>query len=272
MSNHGDLGTSAVDYDALSGTYNRRFDADTTQGVAEALKNVVRRRHTALVRPPDLLEIGCGTGHWLAQLSPLTGLTAGLDASKGMLVEAQHRGMALSLSQGVARRPPYSSWTFDLVTCVNAIHHFGNPAAFIREAFRLLRPGGLIAVIGSYPHERRGSWYVYDYFDGVYDRDLVRFPTRAAIETWMTTAGFKAINSRSVEEIHDTKRGRAVFDDHFLQKDATSQLALLSDAAYAEGITRIEAALQAAEQAGEAITFRTDLILKMLSAQKPSPE
>ena len=27
------------------------------------------------------------------------------------------------------------------------------------------------------PHGRRESWYVYRYFEGVYERDLARFPT-----------------------------------------------------------------------------------------------
>ncbi len=58
--------------------------------------------------------------------------------------------------------------------------------------------------------------------------------------------------------------GRAVLDDPFLRQGACSQLALLDDEAYAAGLGRIEAALDAAEAAGETLTFRTDLFIAMV--------
>jgi hypothetical protein len=80
----------------------------------------------------------------------------------------------------------------------------------------------------------------------------------------MLACGLKRCSWTVVEEIHDTKVGRSVLDDPFLRKEATSQLALLSDEAYAEGIGRIEVALDNAEAAGETLTFRSDITIGML--------
>jgi hypothetical protein len=85
----------------------------------------------------------------------------------------------------------------------------------------------------------------------------------------MAASGFQQVEWRFVEQIVDYKVGRSVFDDPYLQKEAVSQLALLSDRAYAAGLARIEAALTAAEAAGETLTFPTDLLLAMLAGWVP---
>jgi SAM-dependent methyltransferase len=172
------------------------------------------------------------------------------------------------LVQGDAKSLPFAPSSFDLVFCVNAIHHFDGPQTFIREAGRVLRSGGILAVAGSDPRDRRHRWYLYDYFDGTYETDLDRFPAWDRVQSWMAGAGFAHIESRLVERIPDSKEGRNVLSDPFLKKDAVSQLALLSDEAYARGIGRICAAIDAAERAGESISFKTEILIEMLVGTK----
>jgi hypothetical protein len=81
---------------------------------------------------------------------------------------------------------------------------------------------------------------------------------------WMIEAGFEQIKWRLVERIEDDKLDRGIYADPFLQKDACSQLALLSDEAYAAGLRRIATALAEAEAREESITFTTDLWQAML--------
>jgi hypothetical protein len=110
---------------------------------------------------------------------------------------------------------------------------------------------------------------VYDYFEGTYQRDLERFPSWENVCAWMADAGFERVALEGIERICDPKHGRRVLEDPFLQKDACSQLALLTDEAYEAGLRRIEAALEAAEAAGEDLVFRTDLSIAMLTGHKP---
>jgi SAM-dependent methyltransferase len=213
--------------------------------------------------------VGCGTGHWLAGLRPVSAQLYGLDLSAGMLAQAQQREGALSLVRGRAGQIPLPDASIDLVCCVNAIHHFQQQPGFVAEARRVLHPGGVLAVIGMDPRAHRDRWYLYDYFPGTYETDLARFPSWGTVLDWMAASGFQQVEWRFVEQIVDHKVGRSVLDDPYLQKEAVSQLTLLSDTAYAAGLARIETALTAAEAAGETLTFPTDLLLAMLAGWVP---
>jgi SAM-dependent methyltransferase len=186
-----------------------------------------------------------------------------------MLAQARARAETPDLIQAAAEGMPIESETFDLVYCVNAIHHFAEPSAFIRSARRVLRPGGTMAVIGSDPRHHQANWYVYEYFPATYPRDLSRFPTWDTVAGWLLEAGFTECDLRLVEYIHDPKTGADVLSDPYLEKNATSQLALLSEAEYAHGIERIKKALASSTQANEELVFHSDIYLYMLKAGAP---
>jgi ubiquinone/menaquinone biosynthesis C-methylase UbiE len=255
--------TQRVDYDRIAPTYNRRFASRERSGTSHALSTLVRQ-----VQARCVLEAGCGTGYWLDQLYPQVPGLYGLDLSGGMLRQAQKREAPLRLTRGRARHLCFADRSFDVIFCVNAIHHFEDPHAFIGQAYRVLRPGGAIATVGWDPHGRRDSWYLYDYFEGTYERDLQRFPRWAEVADWMQAAGFQHIDRREVRHILDDKYGRGVLDDPYLRKDACSQLALLSDAAYARGLERIRRHLDQAQARGQTLHFRSELSIEMLTGLK----
>jgi ubiquinone/menaquinone biosynthesis C-methylase UbiE len=260
------MSRSQVDYDRLAPTYDRRFETGEQQGVLSALKDLL-----AEVRADRILEAGCGTGHWLAALAPAARQSHGLDFSAGMLNQARQRDQPLDLVRARAGSPPYAGEAFDLVLCVNAIHHFRDAAGFVQEACRLLRPGGVLGIIGTNPDCRRDRWYVYDCFEGTWETDLGRFPSWGSVLDWALRAGFERVAWHAVERIHDPKHGRAVLDDPFLRKEACSQLALLSDEGYAAGIRRIREILEQAEIRGDTPIFQSDLTVGMLIAYKGGP-
>jgi ubiquinone/menaquinone biosynthesis C-methylase UbiE len=248
-----------VDYDRIAASYDRRFAHGGLSGPASALSELISD-----MRAKRILEVGCGTGHWLESLADSSGQLYGLDLSAAMLGQAQQRDKRFHLTRGRAGQLPFPDASFDLVFCINAIHHFQQQQRFVREAKRLLRSGGALAVIGMDPRCDLSRWYIYDYFEGTYETDLVRFPSWGTVLEWMAASGFEQAKWQLVEQILDNKQGRAVLDDPFLQKEACSQLALLTNEAYATGVRQIEAAIQAAEARGENLKFPTDLFLAML--------
>lgn len=253
-----------VNYDALAPTYNQRFEEDkdrpqTARALLELASDLNAQR---------ILEVGCGTGRWLAELRTVTNRCYGLDPSRGMLAQASSRGAPIRLTRGRGESLPFPDGMFDFAYCVNAIHHMDGQQTFIQEARRVLRDGGALAVIGMDPHGQRETWYVYEYFEGVYETDLARFPSWKTVIDWMRAAGFQRVERRPVERIIDHKTSATVLDDPFLQKHTSSQLALLSDAAYAAGVQRIKTAIAKAEVAGNTLRFPTELIMEMVRGTK----
>lgn len=169
--------------------------------------------------------------------------------------------------RGHANKLPFANHAFDLVFCVSALHHFDDPRGFVHDARLLLRPGGALVIIGMNPHAGRDRWYLYEYFPGTRETDLRRFPSSGTMMDWMIAADFDHVEWRVAARIMDTRVGKHVWDDPMLHKNATSQLAVLSDDAYAAGVARIEAALAGATAVDKEIVFPVDISLAMVTGR-----
>jgi ubiquinone/menaquinone biosynthesis C-methylase UbiE len=179
-----------------------------------------------------------------------------------MLAKAQ--AQFADLIAGRALALPFQSGTFDLAFCVNAIHHFGDTAWFADEAWRVLADGGQIAITGMDPHDAETRWYVYDFFPGVYERDLRRYPAWAELAQILQERGFSRVALQTVEISVSTYSGVEVLDDPFLRQEATSQLAALSRTEYEQGLTRIRTAAELDPQ----FTFKTRFRFAMMVGKK----
>ncbi len=256
--------TSILNYDRIAGDYNQRYPSTQSWERGQALLNLTKH-----FKDGHILEAGSGTGYWLNLLHQRTSNLFGLDYSLGMLQQAQGQLAPLKLLRGSAIQLPYQDHTFDLVFSVDAIHHFGDHRAFIREAFRVLKPGGALATIGHDPHSGTTNWYIYDYFDGVYDTDLRRYPAGSSLLKWMGMEGFQNNSFEIVEHIQNIHMGRSVLKEPFIKHNATSQLALLSEDKYQDGIQRIMTAIEEAEAKNEQAVFSSDIQVKMFLGYKP---
>ena len=261
-----------VNYNRIAGTYNRRFTKPNQPNTTILLREMILKQDARRI-----LEVGCGTAHWLYELQNSLNPEIdherrrffGLDLSLGMLIQACDQKPTLILVQGEAERLPFINRSFDLILCINAIHHFGDPRGFILEASRLLKQGSNLAVVGTDPHGHYDDWYVYKYFSGTYELDLARFPTQEMVNDWLVEACFESISWKLAEHIHDPKVGKDVLADPYLEKNVSSQLALLSDEAYHTGLEKIKAALASSSDDSEPPLFPTDIYLHMLTARKP---
>lgn len=106
----------------------------------------------------SVLDLGTGTGRML-QLIAGDHVTraVGLDSSHSMLAvarsnleRAELRG--IDLRQGDVYSPPLERDAFDLIIVHQVLHFLDDPARAIREAARLLAPGGRLLIVDFAPH------------------------------------------------------------------------------------------------------------------------
>jgi demethylmenaquinone methyltransferase/2-methoxy-6-polyprenyl-1,4-benzoquinol methylase len=115
---------------------------------------VSARLTEALKLPIDgtLLDAGGGTGRSSFHLRPLVGHLVICDFSLPMLRQAKAKG-GMALAQARAEELPFRDSAFDRVMVVDALHHFFDQPAAIREFIRVLKPGGRLVI--EEPDRRR---------------------------------------------------------------------------------------------------------------------
>ena len=124
----------------------------------EAVEDAIR---TALSDKPfrSLLDLGTGTGRMLEMFGPDIERGLGLDLSLDMLLLARDRleraGLRnCSVRQGDIYDLPLADGSFDVVILHQVLHFLDDGARAIREAARVLRPGGRLLVVDFALHEQ----------------------------------------------------------------------------------------------------------------------
>ncbi len=147
-------------------------------------------RALGLLLPPlDVADLGCGEGHLTIETARWARKVIAVDRSTEVLARAR----ALARRRGVRNivwkrsdftRVPIADASVDLVLLSQALHHADDPAALVREARRVLRPGGRVLVLELRPHEE--SWVrttLGDRWLGFSDADLAHLLTSAGFTT-----------------------------------------------------------------------------------------
>jgi len=101
----------------------------------------------------DVVDLGCGTGRWLARLAPRNPASlVGADFSAEMLEQAERKlGGAAKLLVGDCEDVPLSSACADLIVCSFLGSYIENLGVLAEEVRRILRPGGSVFFTDLHP-------------------------------------------------------------------------------------------------------------------------
>jgi len=140
------VGEPLPEYDQQLANFHRSF-AHELQAIIEALP----------LRPGmHVLDLACGAGFYARRIAERLGpegTLTGVDINRAYLVEAAakasgHTGQANNAFIAASfDRLPFRDGTFDLVWCAQSLFTLPDPVAAIRPMVRVVRPGGLIAVL-----------------------------------------------------------------------------------------------------------------------------
>lgn len=185
----------------------------------------------------DVLDVGCGTGLWLAAQRRYFAERAirfvGLDASPAMLREARDKAAGFRLVNGLAEALPFGAATFDYVYSSFAYHHFADKLAAFDEIARVIRPGGTFRI--RHMNYERERWWVYRFFPQTRTLDAQRFWTSDNLASALGERGFDVVVE--IDDSTETWTKANMLKD--AERRVTSQLAILDDDAYAQGLERL---------------------------------
>jgi ubiquinone/menaquinone biosynthesis C-methylase UbiE len=192
---------------------------------ADYAASPVHARGESLARLVDLvapqpdwraLDVATGAGHTAAAFAAHVAHVIASDITEEMLEQARKlaagKGIAnVETARADAAALPFGDESFDLVTCRLAAHHFPDPAAFVGEAWRVLIPGGTIALVdnvspdaetlpGASGPALRDAAIVYNAFEKLRDPSHVRCLALAEWQELLEDTGFLSVRAERMEQ------------------------------------------------------------------------
>jgi len=130
-------------YDTIADVYDHHYDQPRGRCYHTHISTSIM---SALPKDGKLLDIGCGTGLFVERYIEAGGSAIGLDISRKMIEQARRRCVACDYTIGTGEKIPFCDNTFDAVSSLLVFSYVKHPETMLNEAFRVLKPGGKIAI------------------------------------------------------------------------------------------------------------------------------
>jgi ubiquinone/menaquinone biosynthesis C-methylase UbiE len=125
--------------DATAAEYDRHISVVTTQSIDALLDDA------GVVGGHRVLDVATGAGYVVAAAAQRGAQAVGIDFSATQVRLARERYPSARFEQADAEALPFAAASFDAVVNAFGLCHLPNPDLALREAFRVLKPGGRVA-------------------------------------------------------------------------------------------------------------------------------
>ena len=175
-------------FDRMAGKFGRQYvPGRSWQALTEML--------LALLPPMVIADLGAGEGSVAQLLARRATLVIAVDNSDKMVefgveLAAKHQLTNLQYRKGDLEALPIEDASVDLALFSQSLHHAQHPPRAIAEAFRILRPGGRVAVLDLQRHHFEQARDLY--------ADLWLGFTRVELTAFLTSAAFTNVETSVV--------------------------------------------------------------------------
>jgi SAM-dependent methyltransferase len=171
--------------------------AERTQGRFDHMDVVgfARAKPGAMV-----LEVGAGTGNFLALFADGASRLVAVDLTFGMLTEGRRRHPEIIPVAADGARLPFDSAAFDLVTTAQVLHHVPEPLPLLREMRRVMKPGGRVLVVDQVATESYEQAVFMNELERLRDPSHAACRPASALRIAMRAAGLEIEDERIVAE------------------------------------------------------------------------
>ncbi|NLZ29283.1 MAG: methyltransferase domain-containing protein [Methanomicrobiales archaeon] len=130
-------------YDEVADIYDDRYDGRRGRSYHRHISD-----HVMSMLPEGglLLDLGCGTGLFVERYIKEGGRAMGLDISPEMVRRGRWRCPGSGFCVGTAEVLPFRDGAFDALASLLAFSYVPDPGAMLAESYRVLKPGGRIAI------------------------------------------------------------------------------------------------------------------------------
>jgi ubiquinone/menaquinone biosynthesis C-methylase UbiE len=130
----------------------------------------------------QVLDVGCGTGHYISELRARGFQVCGVDGSRDMLNVARRNNSGANILEARVQQLPFPDESFDAAICIEVLRYVPDWTSCIGEIARVLRPGGLCLITVS-PRLSLNGYWLLNWIDSI-----VSIPTLQHLKQFFTSS------------------------------------------------------------------------------------
>jgi ubiquinone/menaquinone biosynthesis C-methylase UbiE len=246
-------------YDQIGKGYNSTRQADPY--IADRLCDLLQPHEGGIY-----LEIGCGTGNYLAALSAKGYSFYGVDPSETMLETARNTYPAERFILATADSMPLPDANFDGAIAILTLHHWANLEDGLAGVARVLKPGANWAIFSFAPEQMKGYW-LHHYFPEMIERCMSLIPSLYEMKAMLIHAGFGHIGTEKYfirpehidHFLYSHKSRPEKYLEAGVRNNASAFRLQCTEDELEDGLQRLEADIRSGEIATVMASYENDL-------------